>query len=44
VKKRYPWWVYGLIIVLVVAIGLVYRACYERPPAVSARAAGGMTR
>jgi hypothetical protein len=39
VKKRYPWWVYGLIALLVLVIGFVFRACYESPLAASARTA-----
>ena len=38
--RKYPWWVYGLIALLVLIMGFVYRACYEYPPAVSARLAG----
>ena len=38
-RKRYPAWVYGLILLLVLLTGFIYRACYERAPPISARVA-----
>lgn len=37
-RMRYPWWVYGVIAVLVLSLGFLYRACYEHPPSISAQA------